>query len=759
VAEKYDLRRDISFETRVEQATWDEDTSCWTVKTDNGEAFNSQYFIMATGCLSEPKDIDIEGVENFGGEIYRTHSWPHEGVDFSGKRVGVIGTGSSGIQSIPLIAEQADSVVVFQRTANYSLPARNGPILSDKLAVKQRYQEYREEARWTIGGVPGKVGTDSALAVSEAERQQRYEALWSQGAMTHLSLEFADLISDINANETLAEFVRAKIRDKINDPATAELLTPIDFPICTKRACLDTNYFETFNSPATDLVDIKKNPIVSITKTGIATQDKHFEFDAIVFATGFDAMTGALLAIDIVGREGKSLKEKWADGPVSYLGLAVEGFPNFFTITGPGSPSVLSNMILSIEQHVDWIADCLQYMANAKLDTIEATATAETGWVEYGTATADLTLFPMAKSWYMGANVPGKPRVCLPYVGGVGAYRRVCNDVAAQDYLGFSFAGPNGTRCKDGLVRRQQPDVVGLLEMMAEMNLPPFESMSPQQARETSTAINAANPPGPEVGEVVDGSLPGAGGSLDYRLYRPSTPGPHPVTVYFHGGGWVLGDHTSDDAFCRDLCRNADSIIVSVNYRHAPEHPFPAAADDGFAALNWVADNIAALGGIAGQLAVCGWSAGGNIAAVACQLARDAGGPQIKGQILITPVVDASDNSASMTDNAEGFVLTRALMDWFWGNYTDAADRADPKASPLLGKSLANLPPALVVTAEFDPLRDQGKAYAEALARAGTVARNIDCRGQIHTSITAVGIIPTANGARRDIAAALKSFF
>ncbi|MEH6571305.1 MAG: alpha/beta hydrolase, partial [Halioglobus sp.] len=286
-----------------------------------------------------------------------------------------------------------------------------------------------------------------------------------------------------------------------------------------------------------------------------------------------------------------------------------------------------------------------------------------------------------------------------------------------------------------------------------------FESMSPEEARATSVAINAGNPPGPEVGEVVDGQFPGTDGSLDYRLYRPDTPGPHPVTVYFHGGGWVLGDHTSDDAFCRDLCVNSNSIIISANYRHAPEHPFPAAADDGFAAIKWVSDDIEALGGIAGELAVCGWSAGGNIAAVVCQLARDSGGPDIRGQVLITPVVDAGDSSPSMTDNAEGFVLTKALMDWFWDHYADPSECADPKASPLLASNLSHLPPALVITGEFDLLRDQGKAYAEALVEAGTQARNTTYPGQIHTSFVAVGTLPTANEARQEIAAALRQYF
>ena len=359
----------------------------------------------------------------------------------------------------------------------------------------------------------------------------------------------------------------------------------------------------------------------------------------------------------------------------------------------------------------------------------------------------------------MGANVPGKPRVCLPYVGGVAAYRRACNDVASQDYLGFRFEGPGGDRCNDGLVRRQQPDVVALLELLAEMELPPFESMSPEEARATSVAMNAGNPPGPAVGEVVDGTFPGAEGPIDYRLYRPDSPGPHPVTLYFHGGGWVLGDHTSDDALCRDLCVNSGSIIISANYRHAPEAPFPAAVDDAFAALNWAAENSETLGGIAGELAVCGWSAGGNLAAVVCQLARDAGGPAIRGQVLITPVVDAGGDSPSMTDNAEGFVLTRALMDWFWGHYADEQQRADPIASPLLAESLADLPPAAVFTSEFDPLRDEGTAYAEALAAAGVPTEHHRCRGQIHTSLTAVDMIISSASHRQAMAVAVQKFF
>lgn len=759
VAKKYDLRRDISFNSRVATSVWDEKTSRWAVTTEDGETTHCQFFIMATGCLSQPKDLDIKGADNFAGEIYSTHSWPHDGVDFTGKRVGIIGTGSSGIQSIPLIAAEAQNTTVFQRTANYSIPAGNGPISEEKRAIKNRYQEYREEARWTPVGVPKEETGDYAFTLSDEERKKRYETLWAKGTIPHLSSEFADLMTDKLANDTFAEFARAKIRSVIDDPDVADTLSPTTFPICTKRACLDSGYFETFNKSNVNLVDIRKNPIAEITQSGVTTQEESFEFDAIVFATGFDAMTGALLAIDIQGRDKLSLEDKWADGPVSYLGLAVSNFPNFFMVTGPGSPSVLSNMMVSIEQHVDWITDCIGHMKAEDLQTIEATTTAENGWVNYGTAWSDLTLFPLANSWYMGANVPDKPRVCLPFVGGVGGYRRACNDVIAQDYLGFTFSGPKGNRCNDGLVRRQQPDVVAMLEAVSDMNLPGMETLSAEEARAMSAEMNAGSPPGPSVGEVTDGTYPGAEGALDYRLYRPDTPGPHPLALYFHGGGWVFGDHTTDDSFCRDLCAQSNTIIVSANYRHAPESPFPAANDDGFAALQWIAENSERLGGISGELVVCGWSAGGGIAAHVCQRARDIGAPAIKGQILITPALDANDKRASMTDNAEGFVLTKATMDWFWDLYAGETNRDDPGLSPLRTADFANLPPALIVTAEFDPLRDQGRDYAQALNAAGTQARYINCPGQIHTSFASVGVILSANKAREEIASNLQQFF
>ena len=760
VAAKHDLRRDIAFETRVESASWDEDLSRWLIRSDKGSEITCRYYVMASGCLSKPKEPEIEGCGLFRGEVYYTSRWPHQAVDFTGKRVAVIGTGSSGIQSIPLIAAQAKQLTVFQRTPNFSIPAHNGPIPTNRLAEYERDRAgYRERARWSRFGVPVELAEIGAMQVSEEERRARYEAVWEAGELVGIGLAFNDIILNPKSNETLCDFIRGKIRTIVINPETAEALCPKDHYVATKRACLDTNYYETFNLDHVRLVDLRKTPLARITETGIDTTSESFEFDAIVYATGFDAMTGPIVAVNITGRKGVTLRDKWAAGPLTYLGLMTAGFPNFFAVTGPGSPSVLSNMTVSIEQHVDWICKCLKDLRDEELEVIEPTAAAEAGWVQHVNDCANITLFPTANSWYMGANVPGKPRVFLPYIGGTDAYRTACNEVVARDYLGFVRSGPGQRRVNDGVIRRLQPDVQVLLETLAALNLPPLEEMSPEGARAFSRELSAIRPPGPEVGEIVDGELPGAAGVLDYRLYRPATAGPHPVVVYFHGGGWVLGSHDSDDPFCRDLCVRSNAMFVSVNYRHAPEHCFPAAAEDAFAAVRWIADHLEMLGGVPGPLVVCGWSAGGNLAAVVCQMAREGVGPDICGQVLVTPVTDCDFSRPSYNENGVDYVLTKALMNWFWDHYADPANRTDPRASPLRANDLAGLPQALVVTAEFDPLRDEGAAYAEGMAAAGVEVRHLQCRGQIHTSLTAVDIILSSAGVRAEISAAIRQFF
>lgn len=443
VADRFDLRRHVTFNTRVKSAVFDGRSNRWTITTDKGESFSAPYCIMATGNLSTPRKPDIKGIDSFRGKTYHTGLWPHEGVDFTGLRVGVIGTGSSGVQSIPIIAKQAKELYVFQRTANFSLPAQNAPMDPEKeRRHKAEYPERRAQAVNTPFGIAGyPPPTRSALEVSEEERNAIYERKWQEGGSISFLYAFTDLLTNKAANDTASDFVRNKIRSIVKDPETAETLCPNDHPIGTKRLILDTNYYETYNLPHVKLVNIRKAPIEEITPTGIRIADgRTFELDAIVFATGFDAMTGAMREIDIRGSDGLSIRDKWKDGPQTYLGIMVAGFPNMFMVTGPQSPGVKSQMIFSCEQHVDWIGDCIRHMRDRQMRRIEATRQAEMAWVEHNNEVANATLYPLANSWYMGANIPGKPRIFMPYVGGVTAYKKKCDEVAANGYAGFTLS-------------------------------------------------------------------------------------------------------------------------------------------------------------------------------------------------------------------------------------------------------------------------------------------------------------------------------
>lgn len=439
VAERFDLRRDIQFNTRVTAATFDDEAARWRIETDDGAQLSAPYCIMATGCLSSPNKPQFEGQKDFAGPIYHTGNWPHEGVDFTGQRVAVIGTGSSAIQSIPVIAEQAAQLTVFQRTPNYAVPAHNGPLDPAKVReIKADYAGFRARAKLTPTGNLFEVGGPSALAVSAEERAREYEARWQAGGLPFLAA-FADIMFDPEANQTIADFVRDKIRAIVDDPAVADLLAPKNIIGC-KRICVDTGYYETFNRDNVALVDISETPVERFTADGVSVDGRVYEVDAIVSATGFDAMTGALLSIDIRGAGGAALRDKWRHGPKAYLGLALAGFPNLFMVTGPGSPSVISNMLPAIEQHVNWITDCIGYMRDQGLGRIEAQPDAEEAWVAHVGEVADLSLRSTCSSWYVGANIPGKPRVYMPYIGGVPVYAQKCNQVAADGYEGFALS-------------------------------------------------------------------------------------------------------------------------------------------------------------------------------------------------------------------------------------------------------------------------------------------------------------------------------
>lgn len=443
VADRFDLRRNIRLNTRVTSAKFLEDANCWQIETDQGDRTTARFLITGIGCISTGNVPDIAGLESFEGDWYHTGSWPHEEVDFAGKRVAVIGTGSSGVQAIPVIAEQAECLTVFQRTPQYTIPARHENVDRRFIEeeVKPNYDEIWKKARRSKAGFPADYSERSALEVSAEERLQTYEDLWAKGGTTFLYGTFNDIRTDRRANDTAAEFIRSKIREIVKDPEKREKLLPVDHPFGSKRTLIDTNYFETYNREDVELVDIRHSPIREITPKGIRTEDEEFEFDVIVFATGFDAMTGTFFKMDIRGSNDLSLKEKWSEGPKTYLGLQVAGFPNMFMITGPGSPSVLSNMPVSIEQHIEWISEFLDYLREHGIETAEADPEAETAWVSHVNEVAEPTMFMLANSWYLGANIPGKPRVFMPYAGGVGAYREKCDEIAYNDYEGF-ILGP-----------------------------------------------------------------------------------------------------------------------------------------------------------------------------------------------------------------------------------------------------------------------------------------------------------------------------
>jgi cyclohexanone monooxygenase len=440
VADRFDLRRDIQFETRVTRARFDETAHAWTVETDKGDRVTARFVITAMGCLSSPNTPKIPGLEDFKGPTYHTGNWPHEGVDFSAKTVGMIGTGSSAIQSIPIIAQQARHLTVFQRTANYMVPAHNKPLdpayVSD---VKANYEAMRRRARKMPAGIDFAFNPASAIETDEAERRRLFEERWNYGGLGFMG-SFSDLLLNAESNRTAADFVRAKIRDVVKDPELAEKLTPTNVIGC-KRLCVDTGYWATFNQPHVTLVDVSDEPIERVTADGLRAKGRDCTFDCLVLATGFDAMTGALREIDIRTTDGPNggavLADHWEGGPLTYLGLMVSGFPNMFVVTGPGSPGVKTQMIASIEQHVDWIADCIGHMRGHGFDRIEASPQAEMEWVHHVNQVADSTLYPLANSWYMGANIPGKPRVFMPYVGGYDRYKRHCDAVAAKGYEGF----------------------------------------------------------------------------------------------------------------------------------------------------------------------------------------------------------------------------------------------------------------------------------------------------------------------------------
>ena len=443
VATRFNLKQDISFNTKVQSAIFDEKSKRWLIKTEAGTDYSAQYFIPAVGTLSSANIPVIQGQKDFKGDVYITSRWPAKGVDFKGKRVGIIGTGATAIQAIPVIAEECEQLVVFQRTANYTSPLCNGPMTTEnEQEIKANYRQLREDEQNSFGGMPYMQQRESALTDSPEEREDHYQKRWEKGGFNIWLGSYQDILTDKGANKTVADFLRSKIRERVNNPNVAELLCPEEDQLFgIKRQPCETHYYEAFNRDNVTLVDIKSAPIQEITAQGLSTSKDSYEFDILIYATGFDAFTGSLFKMGITGRNGLSLQKYWADGPRTYLGLSVHGFPNMFTITGPQSPSVLFNMPLAIEMHCEWIAACIKHMDKQSFLEAEVDLLHEDDWIEHTREVADMTLFPQAKSWYMGANIPGKPRVFMVYVAGGPAYKKLITEVAEKSYKGFKFTG------------------------------------------------------------------------------------------------------------------------------------------------------------------------------------------------------------------------------------------------------------------------------------------------------------------------------
>ncbi|MBP1822947.1 alpha/beta hydrolase fold domain-containing protein [Mycobacterium sp. OAE908] len=741
IADRFDLRRSYRFNTRVTSVVWNESKQRWLVGTDDGATTTARFFINAAGAFSVFKRNDFPGQEDFQGTVLHTSRWPANGVDLAGKRVAVIGTGSTGIQVIQTIAPEVAELTVFQRTANFACPLGNRPLSDeDHERAVAEFAEHREEARKCMPGAPYPRAQRSALTDSPDERRKVYDQYYNGGGFRMLTSTYYDLIFNPQANETAASYIRDRIRERVHDPKVAELLCPKDHPYGTKRATFETNYYEAFNQPHVHLVDARTTPIVRITKKGIETTDREYEFDVIVLATGFDVGAGALARMGVVGRGGRKLTDHWAHGQRAYIGMATHGFPNLFHINGPQSAAALFNNPIAIEDSVDFVADLIGHMDQCGHTTTEVTSAAENRYNELVCEVADATLFPTATTWYMGDNIAGKARTPVSLFTGAPMYRAICAEVEANQYAGFSFDGDerpvSSTVELDG-------SVVFFLAGLQNMGAKPLEECTFEEARAAIESFKWMQLPVADDVDIVDARFPIEGGERTVRLYRPPVEGPLPVVVFFHGGGWIGGSIDLYDEPCATLARRVGALVVSPDYRLAPEHPFPAATDDAAAALRWAADHISEVGGDPERIAVAGESAGANLAAVAALRARDEGGPSLRAQVLVTPPVDFLADTESRKQFAHGPILSMETAMRMAALYLgDPANAMSPHASPARAEDLSGLPPALVITMEIDPTRDESENYAQALATAGvpTVCRRI--KGLCHGAFELSGAIP-----------------
>jgi cation diffusion facilitator CzcD-associated flavoprotein CzcO/acetyl esterase/lipase len=745
VMDRFDLGRSYKFNTRVVAMTWTTDGSFWTVETDDGLKMTARYVVSGSGFLSAPKKNEFSGIESFAGEVLYTSDWPKDRlVDLAGKRVAVIGTGSSGLQVIPELAKVVAELTVFQRTPAYGLPLGNGPLPESEMdETIANYPQLREAARSNIAGVPyPPPAHDTALSLSKEDRKALYDTYYGNGGLRIAISTFADLMVNKEANDTLAEYIRDRIRERVSDPAVAEMLTPTEYPYGTKRPPFETNYFEAFNQSNVKLVDVNKAPITAIIPSGLTTYDDEHEFDVLVLATGFDAFTGPLIRMGITGRDGVKLEDYWAQGAKTYLGLMIPNFPNLFIPVGPQSAATHVNNPLGIEFHVEYISDMIQDAESRRAETVEASEDAAQRWASLCAGIADLTLLRDVPAWGWGSNIPGKPRVPLFFVGGAPLFMSIHDDAKAHGWAGVSFDGAPSAVAPS---LKLDAAVTLLLSAIESQGGPPVEQMSLTDQRAVLRGFTSLQAPAREDVRCFDVVYPSGGADRAARIYVPEHDGPLPVLVFFHPGGWIAGDIDVSHNPCTELAADLKAVVVSASYRLAPEHPFPAATDDTLAAIRWAANVVGSYGGDPKRIAIAGESAGGTLAAIAARRIRDEGGPDLVAQVLLYPPISPDSRTASYFEFADGPIQTNTFSEVQWSQYlVDPQNRRSPLAAPSAAESLEGLPPALVISMEVDPTRDSIEDYGRALSNAGVKTEIVRFDGLVHASLNLTGVVPRA---------------
>lgn len=757
VADTLDVRKSFTFNTRVISTIWDDDVELWTVTTDTGESHTARFIASASGNLSIPKGAEeFPGMDDFAGDVYFTSNWPAAPVDLAGKRVGVIGTGSTGIQVITEISKTVGELTVFQRTANFAAPSRNEAVAPDRQRwLADNHRLVREGDRATFFGLRiDEPPLPSSLAVSEQARRERYDKMYAKGGINFLGSTFADILTDEAANDLISDYLREKIRERVTDPRAAELLCPTDHPLGSKRICMEDGYFEVYNRPNVELVDVRSDPIVRITESGVQTAENDYPLDVIIMATGFDAFTAPLFGLGIEGRNGVKLSDQWKDGPEAFAGIAVNGFPNLFTLTGPTTPLALYNNAVAAEDHVGLAAGIVRYLLETGASTIEATSEAAGKWQGIADGLLESSLLPKANSWYLGANVPGKARATFVWVASGVLFWTLVADIVSHDYGGFAVDG--NARAVPPLLKLDS-SCARLLDamLMAGAEQKPLRERDVEEYRAevaTLTSMLSAPPRDTPGMDVSDQMYPGPGGEQLIRLYIPQHETPLPVLVFYFGGGFVAGSVESMDSTLRALADDLGVIVAAPRYRLAPEHPFPAATDDAFAALLWVGENIDEFGGDATRIVVSGESSGGNLAAATALRTRDENGPDLAGQVLIMPVIDGEAKTRSRIEFAGGPILTADSIETMWSYYLgDGDNRSSRYLVPSRSASLEGLPPTLIVTGECDPLRDEGEEYGARLRSSGVSVTVRRLTGLVHGSFSLSGAIPRAQEATEAI--------